>query len=125
MEKTDPIVPVADPEMEVLPSTPQYPQDLPGTPPTPPPAEARSEDGSELPDQVEFPVDTGSDGWEEWDEYPLGGGQSEDEQLPEHGQEEKRQRDGFDAVEAGGRTPEDQMDGLWTGTECLIINQAD
>ena len=79
----DPVVPVPDPEMEDLSGTPPYPPDLSGTPPIPPPTEARSEDGSELPEQVEFPVDTGSDGWEGWDEYPLGGEQSGDEQSPE------------------------------------------
>ena len=42
MEKTDPIVPVTDPEMEDLPSTPKYPQDVPSTPPNPSSEEARS-----------------------------------------------------------------------------------
>ena len=108
MGRTDPVVPVPDPKMEDLSDTLPYLPNLPGTPPIPPlpPAEARSEDRSELLDQVEFPVDTGSDGWEEWDEYPLGGGQSGDKQSPEHGQEERmqvrRQGDGFDAVEASG-----------------------
>ena len=83
MGGTNLVVPVPDPKMEDLSNTPRYPQDLPGTPPILPPAEARSEDGSELPDQVEFPADTGSDGWAEWDDYPLGGGQSGDEQPPE------------------------------------------
>ena len=82
MGRTDPVVPVPDPEMEDLSGTPLYPPDLSDTPTNPPPAETISEDGSELPDQVEPPIDTGSDEWAEWDEYPLRSGPSGDEQPP-------------------------------------------
>ena len=50
----------------------------------PPPAEASSEDGGELPDQVDLPSDTGSDEWTKWDEYPLQSGPPGDEQPPEN-----------------------------------------
>ena len=52
MERTDPIVPVTDTEMEDLPGTQHYPQDLPSTPQNPPLVEARSEEETEPPEPV-------------------------------------------------------------------------
>ena len=82
--RTDPVVPVSEPEMEDLSDTTLYPPDLSDTPMNPPPAEASSEDGGELPDQVDLPSDTGSDEWTKWDEYPLQSGPPGDEQPPEN-----------------------------------------
>ena len=56
--RTDPVVPVSEPEIEDLSDTTRYPPDLSDTPMNPPPAEASSEDGGEPPDQVDFPSDT-------------------------------------------------------------------
>ena len=82
--RTNPVVPVSEPEMEDLSDTTLYPPDLSDTPMNPPPAEASSEDGGELPDQVDLPSDTGSDEWTKWDEYPLQSGPPGDEQPPEN-----------------------------------------
>ena len=83
MERINLIVPVANTEIEDLPGTQQYPRDLPSTPQNPPLVEARSEEETEPPEPVEFPGEAENNEWEEWDEYPLGVGQSGDEQPPE------------------------------------------
>ena len=44
MGRTDPVVPVPDPEMEDLSDTPPYLPNLPGTPPISPPSPHRKQD---------------------------------------------------------------------------------
>ena len=122
-ERTKPIVPVADTEMEDLPDTQQDPQNPPSTPQNPPSAEAGSEEETDLPEQVEFPAKAGSNEWEEWDDYPLEMEQSGDNPSPEPRPQlekkrkmketgeytQKRQRETADQTESESEVDDDPL----------------